>query len=1014
MADAKEMWEAITSRFGGTDESKKMQKYLLKQQFEGFSVSTSEGLHKGYDRFQTLMSQLELHGAGVSHEDVNQKVFKRNVEGTIASSSNTQNVAFVSAENTSSTNDVSTAYSVSSPSVSKSQKEGSSSYTDEVIHYFFSNQSSAPQMDYDDLEQINDDDIEKMDLKWQTKVECFNFHKMGHFARDCKAKGTKIAEEEMLGSDNEVKSCSKACEESYARLKKLYDDQRDKLGDASVEITAYTLALKKASDLEDTPVNDRFADGMHAVPSLITGNYMRSGPDVEIDYSKFTYGPKQTLANESNSKPSEYASYESDSSVETSTSMLELVENASKVFRKPKVWTDAPIIEEYKSDSDNDSVSNVQEDKEKPSFAFTDSVKHDDPHKALKDKGIVDSGCSRHMTGNKAHLADYQEFKGGSVAFGGRNGRITGKFDGKSDSGFLVGYFLNCKAFRVYNLETKRVEENLHVNFLENKPNVAEKGHASMFDLDYLTNSMNYEPVSVENQANKSACPKEANNSAGTQANDDQGANFEEINLNEEHFILPIWSAYSTTVKRSRDKIEKNTGFKTCEKPNASTSSTNLINTVSTPLSTAVPSRAFNDGKLSYPGPSKYALLDDPSMPYLKDIYASPSEGIFTDSSYDDEDVVIDFNNLETTVSVSLTPTTRIHTIHPKTQILKDPKSAVQTRSKINKNFKAHALISQALEDKSWVDAMQEELLQFQIQKGHRQEEGIYYDEVFAHVDRIEAIRIFLYALLDDPSMPHFEDIYASLSEGIFTDSSYDDEDVVTDFNNLETTVRIFTDSSYDDEDVVTNFNNLETTVSVSPTPTTRIYTIHPKTQILKDPKSAVQTRSKVNKNSKAHALISQALEDKNWVDAMQEELLQFQIQKVKQKEDGIFISQDKCVANILKKFNFISLKTTSTPIETQKPLVKDEEAADVDVTPKTSHLHAVKRIFRHYFIKDAYEKKLIQVLKIHTNDDVADLLTKAFDVSSKELASPKQTALEKDISNPLMAGRLPKTILST
>nr|GFA47406.1 xylulose kinase-1 [Tanacetum cinerariifolium] len=61
MADAKEMWEAIKSRFGGNDESKKMQKYLLKQQFEGFSMSSSKGLHKGYDRFQTLLSQLEIH-----------------------------------------------------------------------------------------------------------------------------------------------------------------------------------------------------------------------------------------------------------------------------------------------------------------------------------------------------------------------------------------------------------------------------------------------------------------------------------------------------------------------------------------------------------------------------------------------------------------------------------------------------------------------------------------------------------------------------------------------------------------------------------------------------------------------------------------------------------------------------------------------------------------------------------------------------------------------------------------
>nr|GEZ42716.1 UBN2 domain-containing protein [Tanacetum cinerariifolium] len=187
-------------------------------------------------------------------------------------------------------------------------------------------------------------------------------------------------------------------------------------------------------------------------------NYMPSRLDVEIDYSKFTYGLKQTLVDESDYKPSEYASCESDTSVETSTSMPKPVENALKVVCKPKVWTDAPIIEEHKSNSNNDSMSNVQEDKEKPSFAslilgsnFRKSVKdplgrlksemawvpkrnrfllfhvQDDPHRALKYKGIVDSGYSRHMTGNKDHLAGYQEFKGGTVAIGGSNGRITGK-----------------------------------------------------------------------------------------------------------------------------------------------------------------------------------------------------------------------------------------------------------------------------------------------------------------------------------------------------------------------------------------------------------------------------------------------------------------------------------------------------------------------------------------------------------------------------------------------------------
>nr|GEU60677.1 hypothetical protein [Tanacetum cinerariifolium] len=508
---------------------------------EMFFVSASEGLHKGYDMFQTLLSQLEIHGAGVLHEDANQKflrslpsswsqvalimrtkpeldtlsfddlynnlrVFERDVKGTTSSSSsNIQNVAFVSADNTSSTNDVSIAYSVSLPSVLKSQKEGSSSYIDEVIHSFFANQSSAPQLDYNDLEQINDDDMEEMDLKWQvamisirikkfykrtcrklqfdtkdpvgfdkTKVECFNCHKMRHFSRDCKAKGNQDCRRRdarykardngrrpayqddskalvTIGSDNEVKTSTKTCEESYARLKKLYDEQRDKLGDTSVEIIAYTLALKKVeaqllchqqnqlayeqkirfmkidlddktdvltyhkklleealkekedlktkfenwqnssknlnrmlntqmiandkfglgygdcrygsilnyenevlqsvfmnkeSDLENTSVNDRYADGMHVVPPLVTGNYMRFRPDVEIDYSKFTYGLKQTSVDESFSKPSEYTSCKSDSSVETTTSMAAPVDNAPKVICEPKIWTDAPIIEE--------------------------------------------------------------------------------------------------------------------------------------------------------------------------------------------------------------------------------------------------------------------------------------------------------------------------------------------------------------------------------------------------------------------------------------------------------------------------------------------------------------------------------------------------------------------------------------------------------------------------------------------------------------------------------------------
>nr|GEV45513.1 copia protein [Tanacetum cinerariifolium] len=428
MADAKEMWEAIKSRFGGNDESKKMQNYLMKQQFEGFLC-------------------------------LPQKVYIKDMIGTTASSSsNTQNVAFVSADNTSSTNDVSTTYSVSSPSVSKSQKEGSASYIDEVIHSFFGNQSSAPQLDCDDLKQINEDDLEEIDLKWQVamiSMRVKKFHKRtgrklqfdtrdtnqdnrrrdggynGNKARDNSIRPAHQDDSKALVTmDGEDIDWSRHVEEDTQNFSMMaYSSSKSRSDNESV-------FMNKECDLENTRVNDRYAKGMHTVPPPMTGNYMPSGPDVEIDYSKFTYGPKQTSVDESDSKPVENASSDSDSSVEATTSMPVPVDNAPKVVCEPKVWSDAPIIEEYKSDSDDDSVSNVQQNIDKPSFAFTDSVKHvKSPRENVKETGTPNhypkiEKQDRHShtrKGNKANLADYQEFKGGSVAFRGSNGRITGK-----------------------------------------------------------------------------------------------------------------------------------------------------------------------------------------------------------------------------------------------------------------------------------------------------------------------------------------------------------------------------------------------------------------------------------------------------------------------------------------------------------------------------------------------------------------------------------------------------------
>ncbi|GKA03741.1 hypothetical protein Tco_0676522 [Tanacetum coccineum] len=177
--DAKTLWEAIKTRFGGNKESKKMQKTILKQQYENFTASRSEGLDKTYDRFQKLISQLEIHGEVISQEDANLKllrslpsawnnialimrnkddldglsmddlynnlkVYEAEIKSQSSSSSNSQKVAFVSSDDTSSTNKaVNTAHDV--PAAMSKGQASSSNYADDVMFSFFVNQSNSPE-----------------------------------------------------------------------------------------------------------------------------------------------------------------------------------------------------------------------------------------------------------------------------------------------------------------------------------------------------------------------------------------------------------------------------------------------------------------------------------------------------------------------------------------------------------------------------------------------------------------------------------------------------------------------------------------------------------------------------------------------------------------------------------------------------------------------------------------------------------------------------------------------------
>ncbi|GKF15506.1 ribonuclease H-like domain-containing protein [Tanacetum coccineum] len=134
----------------------------------------------------------------------------------------------------------------------------------------------------------------------------------------------------------------------------------------------------RSSDVEDSPVYDRFAkvEGMHAVPPPMTGIYMTPKYDFGIDESKFTYGAKQSKTSESDAKTRDLASCEPNSSVETPESVPKPVVNEPKAVSEPRVWSDAPIIEEYESDNDDEYMFKDSVEQEKPSCAFINTIKH--------------------------------------------------------------------------------------------------------------------------------------------------------------------------------------------------------------------------------------------------------------------------------------------------------------------------------------------------------------------------------------------------------------------------------------------------------------------------------------------------------------------------------------------------------------------------------------------------------------------------------------------------------------
>ncbi|GJS16677.1 putative ribonuclease H-like domain-containing protein [Tanacetum coccineum] len=350
-----------------------------------------------------------------------------------------------------------------------------------------------------------------------------------------------------------------------------------------------------------------------------------------------------------------------------------------------------------------------------------------------------------------------------------------GKFDEKSDEGFFVGYSLSSKAFRVYNIRTRKVQENLHIGFLENKPMIEGNGPKWLFDLDSLTQSMNYVPV---------VAGTFSNDFAGIQGVSESSTSSQQDQDNQDCIIMPIWkdaSYFGDASPRSvadaqiqdqnglhdeNDDSEKTHDDSSLKDNGTADQQVNTarpeVNTASREVSTDVP-------KVNTATPED---LVGPS-PASEDIQV--------------EDQEIEFGNIPPSYAVLTTPHTRIYKDHLIDHVIGDVQSSVQTR-RMTTSYSELGFLSAIYKGKSyqdlhtclfacflsqekpkrvskalnlpkghraigtkWVFKNKKDERRIVIRnkarlvaQGHTQEEGINYDEVFAPVARIKAIRLFL------------------------------------------------------------------------------------------------------------------------------------------------------------------------------------------------------------------------------------------------------------------------------
>ncbi|GJU72493.1 putative ribonuclease H-like domain-containing protein [Tanacetum coccineum] len=1030
------------------------------------------------------MNKAEIETMSIDDLYNNFKILEQSVKKSVGTSGGAQNLAFMTAPSTSSTNDINTtkpAYEVStaSPNVNTASPQvTTATFSDNAVYAFMVENPNGSNLLQQDFDQIHEDDLEAMDLKWQlsllsmrakryyhrtdkkifindtvgydkSKVECFNCHKMGHFAK--KYRGSRIkegfdwsemAEEQKQYDDLIVKfNQTEFTTATYKRGLPTLEEQLITYRKNEVLFSEEVLVLKREVACKDYEIN-MLKSEFEKVKQEKEG--------IEFKIEKFDKASKdlnQLLESQITNKRKKGLGYNTvpppHPLIYNRPKKLDLsYSDASKDNFDGSLVKGQALEDSFVESSLNNHKETVFPDKKK------ESVKPKNHEKPVK-KSV------RHMTGNISYLLDFKEFDGGYVTFGrgAHGGRISGKRTLKIDSlDFEDVYFVNELKFNLFSvsqmcdkknyvlftdseclvlspnfklpdesqillkiprkdnmysfdmnnivpkesltchvakedylqnvlkmtkpvllvlkgsntelliegirreysvartpqqngvaerrnrtlIETARTmladsklpttfwakaistayyKKTCIMGFLENKPMIKENGPKWLFDIDSLTQSMNYVPVVAGTFINESA---------GTQGELNASTSTQKEDISQDCVVMPIWKDASYFDSSSKDvgtgepkfvaddqkQIEDDLDNENDEKDKSEDdSSPKEVNTARQHVNTASPEVNTSSFKLHTVDPSvNTASSNDQDSP--KDIFTMGAshtlEATHVEFFSDEDEPEVDLGNILTSYTVPTTPNTRIHKHHP----IKNAIGDIEPTS-----------IAKALSDSSWVEAMQEELLQFKLQQvwilmdlpfgkrsigtkwvfrnkkdkrgivirnkarfvaqGHRQEEGIDYDKVFAPVARIEAIRLFL--------------AYASFMG--FLVYQMDMKSAFL-YGTIKEVVYVTQSPGFKDPD-------------------------HP---------------DKVYKVVKALYVLHQA--PRAWYETLANYLLDNGFKRgkidqtlfIKKQKGDILLVQDKYVDEILKKFNYTNVKSGSTPVDLEKPLVKDGDANDVDV----------------------------------------------------------------------------------